>query len=67
MEQVILYTIHCPKCKILENELIKKGISYSTITNRSAIINKGFTEVPMLEVDGQVMKFNAAYKWATER
>ena len=66
-EEVILYTINCPKCIILEKELDKKGIKYIRITNKNIMLSLGFKEAPMLKVGDKIMKFNAAYKWATER
>ena len=60
---IILYTTHCPKCKILENKLREANISYAECTNIDVMRNKGFDWVPVLEVDGECMNYNQALKW----
>lgn len=57
---ITLYTIDCPKCKVLENLLNKKQISYTTVRDVEQMRQKGFTECPKLEVDGQVLGFTEA-------
>lgn len=60
---VILYTTHCPKCKVLEKKLMTKNITYTEITNTDVMLEMGFDATPMLEVDGQIMDFKAASDW----
>lgn len=60
---IILYTTHCPKCKILEKKMNDKNIQYEMITDEDVMIEKGFMSAPMLEVDGNVMKYPDALKW----
>lgn len=60
---VILYTTHCPKCKVLEKKLAAKNITYTEITNTDVMLEMGFDATPMLEVDGQIMDFKAASDW----
>lgn len=60
---IILYTIDCPKCKVLENLLQKKQISYITVRDVELMKQKGFTECPKLEVNGQVFGFTEAVKF----
>lgn len=64
---VTLYSTNCPKCQILETKLNKKGISYSVVTDINVMIEKGFTQVPVLEVDGEVKEFRAANTWVEEQ
>lgn len=61
----ILYTIDCPKCKVLEKKLESKGISYEKINNVDLINKKGLenAEFPILEIDNQLMKFSEAVNW----
>lgn len=61
---VILYSTGCPKCKMLEANLRRKNIAYKKINDIDIMTEKGFTIVPMLEVDGEVMDFHAAINWA---
>jgi glutaredoxin len=61
-----MYTTHCPKCKLLTVKLEGLGIEINEVTDVELMKEKGFTTVPMLEVDGNIMDFSAAYKWANE-
>lgn len=60
---VVLYSTHCPQCKVLEMKLKQKGISYEEVTNVTLMQEKGFMSVPKLEVDGTVYDFKEAVKW----
>lgn len=57
---MILYTIGCPKCKVLEKKLQTKGIEFDICDDKELMIEKGFSEMPMLEVDGVVIAFKDA-------
>lgn len=60
---VILYSNHCPQCKILERKLHDKNIDFTEINDIDLMISNGFMSMPMLEVDGNVMKFKDAVDW----
>ena len=47
---VILYTIDCPKCLILEKKLAEKGIEFKTVKDKELMLQLGFSEVPMLRI-----------------
>lgn len=64
--KVILYTTHCPKCKVLTAKLKAKGVDYEEITDVDVMRDKGFMSAPMLEVDGKIMTFVEAIKWVNE-
>ena len=61
---VTLYSTNCPKCKALEKQLNKIGIEYETITDKDLMINKGISSAPQLEVDGEMMDYMKAIRWA---
>ena len=63
---IILYTTHCPKCRILEQKLKSKNIEYIEFTDVDKMLEMGFSIMPMLEVDGVVMDFATANKWINE-
>ena len=46
-----LFTIHCPKCKVLETKLKQKNIKYEEITDTQLIEKEGINELPILELD----------------
>lgn len=60
---VILYTMGCPKCRVLEKKLESKNIEYVKNTDTALMISKGFESVPILEVDGEIMNFTVANTW----
>ena len=60
------YTIHCPKCDVLEKKLNNKNVKYNLITDTGVMQQKGLDTMPMLEIDGKMMEFGAAVKWINE-
>lgn len=65
-KKVILYTVGCPKCFDLGEMLVENGINFVENSNRDYMIEQGFKEVPMLEVDGKIMNFEEAKEWIQE-
>ena len=61
---IILYSTGCPKCKALERQLEKSKIEYELVTDRDVMINKGFTSAPKLEVNGEILEYMDAVRWA---
>ena len=61
---ITLYSTNCPKCKALERQLDKMKIEYDTITDKDLMISKGITSAPQLEVDGEMMDYMNAVRWA---
>ena len=60
---IVLYTTHCPKCKVLESKLKEKGVEYKEETNVNKIVEKGLKTVPVLEVDDKLLTFYDAVKY----
>jgi glutaredoxin len=60
---VILYTTHCPKCKVIEKKLAAKGIEYTEVDDKQKMIDMGFKSIPVLEVDGKRYNFGEANKF----
>lgn len=67
MGKVILWSTHCPRCKVLTLKLQQKGIEYTENTDIEQMKEKGFKEVPKLEVNGMVMDFKEAVEWIKEQ
>lgn len=59
----MLFTTHCPKCEILKKKLNDKHIHFIENEDTLEMISFGFTEVPVLQVDGVNMQFVDAVKW----
>lgn len=60
MNNVILYTTHCTKCRVLETKLKSKNINYVEETDETIMQKKNIEFLPMLEVDGNLMDFATA-------
>lgn len=63
LQKIVLYTTNCPKCKILKEKLDAKQIQYEICDDVDKMLDKGFMQAPMLEVDGTSMNFAEAVKW----
>ena len=63
MMNVVLYSTHCPKCKVLALKLKQKGINYEEINDVEVMKSTGFVSAPKLEVDGVVYDFKEAVEW----
>lgn len=61
--KVIMYTTHCPQCKVLEKMLNDKKIEYTQITDIDIMKSKGIQSVPYLEVEGVLKNFKESMEW----
>lgn len=65
---VILYTIDCPKCKVLEKKMQLKGIEFEACHDVSKMRELGITSAPKVQVDGgPLMDFSEANKWVNQQ
>lgn len=65
--EVILYTTHCPICKMLEKRLADKKVSYTECTDVTKMKSLGIKQVPVLSLDGVLYNTQEAMKWLNER
>ena len=66
-DTVILYSTHCPRCKVLTKKLQDAGIQYEEVVDVEIMKSKGFQEAPKLEVNGVVKNFKEAVEWIKEQ
>lgn len=65
---IILYsTKACPRCKYLKQLLDNKNIKYKVCEDTDLMISKGITNIPVLEVDGQLLNNKDAMVWISGR
>lgn len=68
MDYIVLYTIHCPMCKVLEKKLDKAGIKYEMMDDQEKMIEMGMKQSPMMQVNcGPLMNFKEAMDWLKEK
>jgi len=66
--EIILHTTDCPKCRILEKKLDQNGIKYHKNDDIQAMIDAGFREAPLLQIDEDTfLTFPDAAKWINTR
>lgn len=66
---IILYTINCPSCLILEKKLQSKNIEFLKVSDEETIKAKGFgdSSFPILEVGGVTMNYKTAIQWVNNQ
>lgn len=60
---IILYTTHCPKCKIVEMKLKQKNIEYKECDDMDIMLSKGFKQAPILDIDGNILDFHDSIQY----
>lgn len=60
---IVLFTIDCPNCKILERKLEQANIGYAVCRDKEVMREYGIDHLPVLRVDDKLMSFKEAIKW----
>lgn len=60
---IVLYTTHCPKCRVLEKKLGEKNIQYVAKSDVTEMTKLGIKSAPVLDIDGDMLDFGKAVKW----
>lgn len=63
----ILYSTGCPRCKVLEKKLESKGVAYEKNNSVDEMLELGISEVPVLNVYGQLLNFSEAIEWVNNQ
>lgn len=62
--KTILYSTRCPRCRIITSKLKANHIEFTINSDTEEMRSKGFTEVPMLQLDdGTILNFREAINW----
>ena len=61
--KVVMYSTHCPKCKVLAMKLAQKGIEFEEIDNLDEMRRIGLKSAPALRIEGNILGFNEAIEW----
>lgn len=64
---IVLYSTHCPQCKVLERKLHAAGFEF-TVCEDIEVMNKlGMISAPGLQINGgDVLSFKDAIAWLRE-
>jgi len=66
-ENIILYTIGCPQCKMLEMLLQKREIHFEVCTDQDRMREIGIKSAPVLSVNGELLMAKDAFQWVRSR
>lgn len=64
--EIVLYSTHCPKCKVIETKLKQAKLNYTEVDDVEEMIKLGFKMAPILKVDNNILDFAAANKFLNE-
>lgn len=65
---ITLYTIDCPKCRILEDELTSQHIEFEVCKDKELMVDKGMSHLPILQIDDNTyLNFKEAMKWVSDK
>ncbi len=67
MNTVILHTTGCPRCRVLKTKLLRAGVEFTENSDVPKMLELGIKTAPVLSVDGELMDFAAACRWADGR
>lgn len=73
MNNIRLYSTHCPKCRVVEKKLEQAQIQYDLIDAKEnpKIIEEltalGVQQMPVLMVDDKILGFSEIIKWIGAR
>lgn len=68
MDYIVVYSTHCPQCKVLEKKLQLAGINFDVIDDVNEMNKLGLKSAPAMQVNaGPIMNFKEAIAWVKER
>ena len=59
---ITLYSTGCPKCELLKRRLEKDGIAFDVSDDIDKLIEMGFMNAPILQVNDNYYEFSDAMK-----
>jgi len=63
MNEMIVYTTGCPKCRILEKKMMLKKLHYTVSSDIDVLVKENILTVPVLYVNGRYLKFEDAIQY----
>ena len=67
MDYIIVFSTHCPQCKVLEKKLQLAGFEFTVIDDADKMRDMCLKSAPAMQVNcGEVMNFKEAMTWVKE-
>lgn len=66
MDFILYSTPTCPKCRVIEKKLEKKGYTVTRVEDEETLKEKKLKSVPWLDYKGVLMDFSAANEFINE-
>lgn len=70
-DKIVLYTVNCPKCKVLALKLRQKNINFETVSDVDEVVEigreHGIASAPILQIDSDYLDFSQAIKYVNGR
>ena len=67
MDYIVVYSTHCPQCKVLEKKLQLAGFNFTIVDDAERMREMGMKSAPGMQVNcGPVMNFKEAITWVKE-
>lgn len=63
MDEIILYSTGCPRCKELKIMLDKNNIKHIINQDVQEMETLGFSTVPILKINNEFLNYTQAVKW----
>jgi len=71
MNEIILYSTHCPKCKTVELLLAKKNLEFFMVDDTEKVVKvgqeHGILGAPILQVGDEFFDFSKAVQYLNRR
>lgn len=61
--EIIFYSTHCPRCRVLEMKLKQKNIHYTEENDVEKMLSLNIKSAPALGVNGDILNFAEAVRW----
>ena len=71
MESVIFFTLHCPKCNVLQTLMTQKNIVFTVVDDRDTVLSEGekynVHSAPFALINGECYDTKKLQAWIKEQ
>lgn len=71
MESVIYYTIHCPKCNVLQTLMTQKNITFTVVDDKDTVLSiaeeYNIRSAPFAVINGECYDTKKLQEWIKEQ